>query len=898
MLFRRRANYSSASCLYRRANDEIAANGVYTLAGQYTTTYIILLLTRTYMLIHHSILRRPSSYLAWRSFPTMQTHAPPTTSPISPATSCRWKRGRPVPVQYGSAKSVSGTSAMRSPHPLSQATIQDPVGHISPSRGGRPSDGQSVYQHVTETNTLGQFTVQDVAGRTDHGSDNTTGQEEDHAQTVAESHESLEKGHTSSEESSMDQASESEYVPSQEQVSVTAEQPEGEKEGDKEEGDAEELVEEHVDLDYQIPEDTLRTAMLAVENTRASFWSHTMYRGPDGQSLSTHYCRTKDVAERVAQYFLKEKVVGFDIEWRPFSSPYSIKQNASLIQLACENRIALFHISLFPGTTPEELMPPTLKTILESPDIYKVGVAVKGDFTRLQKFLNIHPQGVFELSRLHNVVEYHETDLKKQQSNKLTALAVQVLQHLQLPLYKGAQLEDDPADTANVRASDWSKPLTVQQIQYAAADAYAGFRLYHIIEWKRKQLRPTPPTRGICDYDAKAVPREKKPKKKAAPKKTKAADAVAEDSTSALHQDQETNEEGTEAEEVEEESEEGYETAPEEFVDSHGLEGPVAPSTGEPAAASNSNATDEEPRARKRVGRVNLSRLIGSDLMEPSFGYPVLPQIPENLDASTSSTPTGDPAESAGNTQAMTHPSNSPVDRAGIPEEDDEFADPDLEEALQVLDLDADGKLTETASLSATTINKHGHNASGSESIIPKTTSEAVEELRDTSSEAFEEQVIRQDVEITEFDVIDFEPEQPEQPSTTSPATSLPLTIPVDETLHSAKYNSASAWAQNYLLSTIPSPKSTAPSRIRATIPHLRAYHLWYHQNHSLDDVASELRDPTLPHSTVSGYILQAVTLERLEYDKDAMRDMLMGLPVGMRRGKWKWIAEKVGVAK
>jgi hypothetical protein len=48
----------------------------------------------------------------------------------------------------------------------------------------------------------------------------------------------------------------------------------------------------------------------------------------------------------------------------------------------------------------------------------------------------------------------------------------------------------------------------------------------------------------------------------------------------------------------------------------------------------------------------------------------------------------------------------------------------------------------------------------------------------------------------------------------------------------------------------------------------------------------------------VSGYILQAVTLERLEYDDDAMRDMLMGLPVGMRRGKWKWIAEKIGVAK
>jgi hypothetical protein len=799
-----------------------------------------------------------------------------------------------VSAHYGSAKHISSTVVMRSPHLSSQPTVQE-----SNPQGGVPPDGQSAAQRVTQTNALNHFAVQDVAQTTDCGSDNAIGYEEKDVQKDAESHESLEKGPISEEETGIDRTSDSDYMPSQETESGAAEQTDDEKEGDKEEVDEEADVEEHIDLDFQIPEDTLRTAMLASENTRASFWSPKMYRGAEGQSLITHYCRTKEIAERVAQHFLKEKVVGFDIEWRPFSSIYSIKQNVSLIQLACEDRVALFHIALFPGNTPEDLMPATLMTILESPDIYKAGVAVKGDFSRLQKYLNIIPQGVFELSRLHNVVEYHETDAKKQQSNRLTGLAAQVLQHLQLPLYKGAQLEDDPADTANVRRSDWSKPLSLQQIHYAAADAYAGFRLYHIIEWKRKQLRPTPPTRGLCDYDAKAVPREKKAKKKATAKKAKVTDeVVAKDSISASDQDQENNEEGTEAEGVDEESEEGYETALEEVQDNNlfGKYATLLSTEGEPAAASNGNACDEEPRTRKRVGRVNHLRLVGSHRSDP--GYPLLPQVSESLDASTASTIIGNPAESAKKTQDTALSSDASMHWVDMPKGDDEFADSGLEEALQALDIDADGKLTETISLSTTTTNKAAHKASLSNPDVLKTASEPIGELHGTNSETSEEHLARQDLEVTEHDAIDVEPVDLGEPSTTSPATRATLSVLTDETPHSTSYNSASTWAQNYLVSTIPSSKSTAPSRIRATVPHLRAYHLWYHQNHSLDDVARELRDPPLPHSTVSGYILQAVTLERLEYNDDAMRDMLMGLPVGMRRGKWKWIAEKVGVAK
>jgi hypothetical protein len=404
---------------------------------------------------------------------------------------------------------------------------------------------------------------------------------------------------TLTDNTTMESYSDSEYIPSQDLDSGSSQQIEEDTDGEEkktEEEEEDEAVEEHTDLEYQIPADVLRAAMQASPNTRASFWSANMYRGPQGQVLAVHYCQTLEVAERVAQHFLNEKVLGFDIEWKPHDYTNSIKKNASLVQLASEDRIALFHISRFSGSTVEKLMPPTLKTILESPDILKVGVAVKGDFSRLQKYLDIQAQGVFELSRLHNLVELHATEPTKM-SNKLFSLAKQVHQHLQLPLYKGEPLSNDPETSASVRESDWSKLLNKKQIHYAAADAYAGFRLYHMLEWKRKQLRPSPASRGLCDYDAKAKPKVVS-KKKVPEKAVDLSKAVAEETITPLEQ------KSSDAEE-----EEGYETAPEEFMDSHELEVPTGPEPG----VTDGSTGGKNVRTQKRISRVNLAWLRGPD---------------------------------------------------------------------------------------------------------------------------------------------------------------------------------------------------------------------------------------------------------------------------------------------
>jgi hypothetical protein len=239
---------------------------------------------------------------------------------------------------------------------------------------------------------------------------------------------------------------------------------------------------------WKMTEELFRAAKNATLGSLKSFWSHTLYRGPakDGVSKkpTVHYCRTKTTTERVIQnYFTDKKLVGFDIEWKPEAyKNLGPKKNVALIQIASEERIALFHIALFPGNGIDDLVAPSLKKIMEDPSVTKTGVAIKADCTRLRKYLNIHSQGLFELSHLYKLVKFSESKDFKLINKSLVSLAKQVQEHLHLPLNKG-----------EVRSSDWSLKLSLDQIGYAASDSYAGVQLYSVLDLKRQALRPTPP---------------------------------------------------------------------------------------------------------------------------------------------------------------------------------------------------------------------------------------------------------------------------------------------------------------------------------------------------------------------------------------------------------------------
>lgn len=212
-------------------------------------------------------------------------------------------------------------------------------------------------------------------------------------------------------------------------------------------------------LDFRIPPDAFREAKLAEPGSPESFWSYALYRGPGGDGsadakVKVHYCKTKHTTERVLQqYFMNEEVLGFDLEWAPSATRYqSARQNVSLVQLASQSRIALFHLALYPKN--DDLVAPSLKKIMEDPKVTKIGVAIKGDCTRLRNFLKVDSRGILELSHLYKLVKHSSRGTFQHVNKRLVSLATQVEEYLHLPLFKGS----------DVRSSDWTQQLQMDQI--------------------------------------------------------------------------------------------------------------------------------------------------------------------------------------------------------------------------------------------------------------------------------------------------------------------------------------------------------------------------------------------------------------------------------------------------
>lgn len=236
-------------------------------------------------------------------------------------------------------------------------------------------------------------------------------------------------------------------------------------------------------------------------------WTYELYRDAAGNQPKVHYCKTLVESEACAELFLNEEIIGFDMEWKPSyhkkrskaslaesKLPWSqiIKMNASLIQLGSETDIGLFHIAAHPGTCASELMAPSLRRVLQSPNILKTGVNIlNADGKRVETYLGVKCRGLFELGHLHNLIDTATNDPEQRFASKgLKSLAKLTLKHLHLPLYKGA-----------VRCSDWSQPLNLAKVRYSASDAYVGYHLFRVMNEQRLALDhvpPLPPFAELC----------------------------------------------------------------------------------------------------------------------------------------------------------------------------------------------------------------------------------------------------------------------------------------------------------------------------------------------------------------------------------------------------------------
>ncbi|KAK1033487.1 hypothetical protein LTS16_016261 [Friedmanniomyces endolithicus] len=245
---------------------------------------------------------------------------------------------------------------------------------------------------------------------------------------------------------------------------------------------------------YRIPVADYREAVKASLNTSAAYWSYHMYKNAAGDAPTVHYCTKLDQAERVLQqHFLGQPVLGFDIEWEQRARKESAaKQNVSLIQIACEDRICLIHVATFAGTNIEHLVPGTLREILESNQIVKAGVNIGGDARRMREYLGVNMRAQFELCPLFKLVTFARKDVNW--TMKGAGLAAQVQAVLLLPMLKG-----------DVRTSSWPRKLSKEQADYSASDAYAGFQLFHALEAKRLKMDPMPPRPAFRELEMPLV---------------------------------------------------------------------------------------------------------------------------------------------------------------------------------------------------------------------------------------------------------------------------------------------------------------------------------------------------------------------------------------------------------
>ncbi|RSM05736.1 hypothetical protein CDV31_009452 [Fusarium ambrosium] len=239
-------------------------------------------------------------------------------------------------------------------------------------------------------------------------------------------------------------------------------------------------------LDYNIDPKKHEAAQNSKKGTDESYWSYTMYQrhmpGGELQKVKVHYCTSKHTMEHVCKtYFADEKLLGFDLEWMVWAKKaHGPRANVSLIQLASPSRIGLFHVALFKS---DDYVAPTFKKIMEDESVTKVGVAIKGDCTRLKTHLGVETKGIFELSHMYKLVKYSRLGQYDRINKALISLAIQAEEFFGLPLYKGE----------SVRSGNWMALLSTKQVTYSASDAYAGLHLFYVLDQERQKLDPCPP---------------------------------------------------------------------------------------------------------------------------------------------------------------------------------------------------------------------------------------------------------------------------------------------------------------------------------------------------------------------------------------------------------------------
>ena len=154
-------------------------------------------------------------------------------------------------------------------------------------------------------------------------------------------------------------------------------------------------------------------------------------------------------ARDAVKYLLKQKQLGFDTETRP-SFQKNRHYKVSLMQISTPEECFLFRLKMIGSLD-------GVMSVLENPDIQKIGLSLKDDFHSLAKLQEFTPQGFVELQTFVKSYEIADNSLQK-----IYALVF------------------NRRISKNQRLTNWEAPtLTLSQQSYAAIDAWACVEIYN-----------------------------------------------------------------------------------------------------------------------------------------------------------------------------------------------------------------------------------------------------------------------------------------------------------------------------------------------------------------------------------------------------------------------------------
>ena len=162
-----------------------------------------------------------------------------------------------------------------------------------------------------------------------------------------------------------------------------------------------------------------------------------------------------------ADNFRQHPLIGLDIEWKVTYEAGVTSRPAATLQLSTDCEAYVFHLSAMPSGT----LPANLVAILEDPRVLKCGNKIGNDCLKLRRDFGVRARGLIDLGKL----ACHALPYGLRAWN-LADLVAEVAK---------AKLPKE------LRMSDWEATrLSSEQLQYAAADAYASRVVCATLLWR------------------------------------------------------------------------------------------------------------------------------------------------------------------------------------------------------------------------------------------------------------------------------------------------------------------------------------------------------------------------------------------------------------------------------